>query len=171
MPDAAEPLDANAFWDFSARTYARPGVAEACLKLQDDLGLDVNLLLFCLWCAAEGPGRLDGGDFEQFGEELACWQAETVQPLRAIRRRSREELGDRLSTFFRAAMLRAELDAERVEQEMLFRWALKRQRAPGIDVAAEAARNLVVYLAREGVATERVAPQLRTLLAAVAEQG
>ena len=68
------------------------------------------------------------------------------------------------------AELQAELDAERVEQELLFRWAGERQRDPEIDVAAEAARNLVVYLARQGVSAGQVAPQLRALLAAVVEK-
>ena len=169
MSDAARPLPANAFWTFSARVYARSGVTDACLKLQDDFGLDVNLLLFCLWSAAEGPGRLDAADVDRLTELVGQWQSETVQPLRAIRRQPREALGDELARFFRATMLQAELDAERVEQELLFRWAGEHPRNPETDVAAEAARNLIVYLAREGIATEQVAPQLRTLLAAVAE--
>jgi uncharacterized protein (TIGR02444 family) len=170
MPDSADPLAANAFWSYSARVYSRPGVTDACLKLQDDFSLDVNLLLFCLWCAAEGPGRLNGDDFDQIEQRLGTWQTDTVQPLRTIRRQSRDELGDELAGFFRASMLQAELDAERVEQELLFRWAGERQRDPEIAVAAEAARNLVVYLARQGVSAGQVAPQLRALLAAVVEK-
>ena len=33
----------------AAALYAQPGVADACLKLQDEFGLDVNLVLFCIW--------------------------------------------------------------------------------------------------------------------------
>ena len=36
------------FWDFSVGTYRRPGVADACLSLQDRYGLDVNVLLLLL---------------------------------------------------------------------------------------------------------------------------
>jgi len=169
MTDHADSLETNPFWRFSARVYSRPGVSDACLQLQDDFDLDVNLLLFCLWCAAAGPGRLKPDDFEQLEQRVGGWQTETVKPLRAIRRRSRDELGDELAEFFRAAMLRIELDAERVEQELLFRWASERRREAEIDVPAEAARNLVVYLSSKGVATGQVAPQIRALLGSIAK--
>ena len=37
----------NPFWNYSLALYARAEVAKTCLALQDRLGLDVNLLLFC----------------------------------------------------------------------------------------------------------------------------
>src|SRR5258708_13954699 len=39
------------FWRFSLRFYRRPGVADACIALQDGCGVDVNILLFLLWLA------------------------------------------------------------------------------------------------------------------------
>src|SRR5258708_32228514 len=39
------------FWRFSLRFYRRPGVADACIALQDGCGVDVNILLFFLWLA------------------------------------------------------------------------------------------------------------------------
>ena len=36
---------AEQFWQFSEQHYARPGVADVCLQLQDDYGANVNLLL------------------------------------------------------------------------------------------------------------------------------
>ena len=42
-------LPSSRFWDFSLEIYAKPGVAQACLALQDECGADVNLLLFCCW--------------------------------------------------------------------------------------------------------------------------
>src|SRR5258706_9315513 len=38
-------------WRFSLRFYRRPGVADACIALQDGCGVDVNILLFFLWLA------------------------------------------------------------------------------------------------------------------------
>lgn len=169
MTETADSLADNPFWVFSARVYSRPGVTDACLELQDKFGLDVNLLLFCLWCAVDGPGRLNGDDFDDFESAARLWQVETVQPLRAMRRRSRDDLDDELAGFFRAAMLRVELDAERVEQELLYRWGRERPRAADVDVPAEAARNLVVYLSRHAVSTDQVAPQLRSLLASITD--
>jgi uncharacterized protein (TIGR02444 family) len=37
------------FWQFSNRIYRRPGVADACLDLQNREGADVNLVLFACW--------------------------------------------------------------------------------------------------------------------------
>ncbi|NNC63961.1 MAG: DUF2390 domain-containing protein, partial [Gammaproteobacteria bacterium] len=34
------------FWAFSVRVYGKPDVPTACLDLQNDYGLDVNLLLY-----------------------------------------------------------------------------------------------------------------------------
>ena len=47
---------AHPFWDFSLALYRKPGVAAACLRLQDGPGLDVNLLLYACWTAANGAG-------------------------------------------------------------------------------------------------------------------
>lgn len=42
----------NPFWRFSCAVYAAPGVAQACLELQDTHGADVNLLLLAAWLGA-----------------------------------------------------------------------------------------------------------------------
>lgn len=36
-------------WQFAIHTYARPGMEALCLELQDRQGVDVALLLWCLW--------------------------------------------------------------------------------------------------------------------------
>src|SRR5690606_30758862 len=75
----------SSFWDFSLRVYDRPGVAAACLALQDGHGLDVNLVLLAAWEAARG-GELDGAlaaRLRQFGE---AYQADVMRPLRRARR-------------------------------------------------------------------------------------
>ena len=42
------------FWDWALEVYARPGVAEACLNLQDDHHQSVPFLLWAAWAAIEG---------------------------------------------------------------------------------------------------------------------
>jgi len=44
----------GAFWRFSLDAYGRPGVAAACLDLQDRHGCDVNLILYALWLGRAG---------------------------------------------------------------------------------------------------------------------
>jgi len=73
------------FWDFSVRTYRQPGVAEACLALQDQYGADVNLLLFCCW-AGWRSDALDTHTFEQAVGFSQCWAGHVVRPLRNVRR-------------------------------------------------------------------------------------
>lgn len=40
-------MQADVFWQFSLSRYGEPGVKEACLRLQDQYGLNVNMLLLC----------------------------------------------------------------------------------------------------------------------------
>ncbi len=49
----------SGFESYAAALYGRPGVAEACLELQERVGADVNLVLLACWLAARGV-RLDG---------------------------------------------------------------------------------------------------------------
>ena len=68
MTSASEkPREESPFWRFSLRFYSRPGVASACLALQDEAGADVNVMLFLLFLAEhkrqvtkEDIARLDG---------------------------------------------------------------------------------------------------------------
>ena len=54
----------NVFWTYSLAVYRRKEVAQCCLALQDDAGVDVNLLLYAGWLAGKGQ-RLDSYHLEQ----------------------------------------------------------------------------------------------------------
>src|SRR5260221_9331531 len=77
---------ADEFWAFSLDLYAHPDVAAACLRLQDEQGLDVNLLLLCCWLARSGRGRLGEGDLAAAEARAAPWRRDIIGPLRAVRR-------------------------------------------------------------------------------------
>ena len=51
MTRPASPSAGSPFWRFSLRFYRQPEVADACITLQEQAGVDVNLLLFLLWHA------------------------------------------------------------------------------------------------------------------------
>ena len=72
------------FWDFSVRTYRKPGVADACLALQDGYGVDVNVLLYCCWYGCT-RGPLDGPALRQVLSFAEPWADRVVRPLRAAR--------------------------------------------------------------------------------------
>ncbi len=74
----------EAFWDFSVRTYRTPGVHDACLALQNDYGVDVNMLLYCCWVGA-AIGPFDGELFNRAATYSVQWAENVVIPLREAR--------------------------------------------------------------------------------------
>jgi uncharacterized protein (TIGR02444 family) len=118
----AEDWSSNSFWDFSLALYRRPGVADACLTLQERLGIDVNLLLYFAWRANQGQA-LSREEAAAIAAHVSAWHDGVVRPLRALRTDLKADAKsappaavDRL----RAQIKSAELNAERVEQDMLF---------------------------------------------------
>ena len=110
----------NPFWDFSLAVYGRPGVAEACLALQDRHGLDVNLLLLCCWVGAQGR-VLDSVEAARLMAAVADWQRRVTRPLRQVRRRLKAMAGadaGRLGAL-RQGVKDCELAAERIAQDLL----------------------------------------------------
>lgn len=72
------------FWNYSVATYSKAGVAEACLHLQEQLGIDVNVLLYCCWYGCT-RGTLDGATMERILLFAEPWAENVVRPLRAAR--------------------------------------------------------------------------------------
>jgi uncharacterized protein (TIGR02444 family) len=147
-------MSANPFWEFSLDFYARPGVAQACIGLQDEAAVDVNLLLFCIWSALEGTGRLAPEDLVRALSLTGGWQAKVIGPLRAARRAARSLGGAGLfANAFRRDIAATELAAERVEQWLLFDEVSERERAAlGEAAALEAAcANVAGYFGQAGV--------------------
>lgn len=132
---------ANPLWAYSLRLYRRPGVAPACIALQDRSGVDVNVLLFCLWAGANGR-RLTPAAMRLAAGLSRVWTANVVAPLRETRR----FLKPLALPNFRGAVARVELAAERVEQDLLLRLAPRAVRRPGGPIAPRlAAANLRAY--------------------------
>ncbi|MBZ8134356.1 TIGR02444 family protein [Afifella sp. IM 167] len=146
------------FWDFSLALYGRPGVAEACLKLQERHGLDVNIVLFCLWSAADGRAPLGAREFAAILERAGEWHENVVRPLRGTRRRMKEGAeGLELSLVLdvRKKLAGIEIDCEHLEQ-----LAIAAAAGPGAadtagTPAAERARaNVDTYLTAVGVVAD-----------------
>jgi uncharacterized protein (TIGR02444 family) len=111
----------SAFWTFSLGFYARPGVAETCLRLQDETGVDVNVMLYLLFLAANGR-RIDAAAIERIDAASGEWREAIVRPLRGVRRRLRSSLGPfdtALTAALRSEVKRIELESERLQQTML----------------------------------------------------
>src|SRR5215470_2162570 len=122
---------ADRFWAFSLALYGKPGVAPALLGLQDRLGVDVNLLLFCCWAGAEGRA-LSPADVAGVEAVTQPWQAEIIRPLRALRRRLKAgfaALPDESVAAFRKRLVDLEIEGERIAQAAMA--PLLPPRAPG----------------------------------------
>jgi uncharacterized protein (TIGR02444 family) len=132
------------FWTFTLAFYARPGVAAACIELQDRHGRDVNLVLYGCWVGLSGRGRLGAGDLARAATMNAPWRGAVIEPLRAARRAIREQAAD--AAAFYASAKAVELEAERLAQHRLAAFAPAPAGA-NIDVRrADAAANLTLYL-------------------------
>jgi uncharacterized protein (TIGR02444 family) len=108
---------AGDLWRFAATLYGRPGVAEACLTLQDRHGVDVPLMLASLWHAGRGFGA---PDLRRWRAISATWRRAAILPLR----RSRRALKGRAEwAAIRTRIKRLELAAERAQLNALARHA------------------------------------------------
>jgi uncharacterized protein (TIGR02444 family) len=153
------------FWRFSLRFYALPGVADACISLQDRHRVDVNVLLFLLFLARSGRA-IDQDEAARIDAEVRAWRDGVVVPLRSARRNLRTQIDpiDRDDAeALRAKVKHTELEAERIEQETLER--MHPANSTGTQVAsreAAARANLSAYGALlGGLPDDLLAPVLQ----------
>jgi uncharacterized protein (TIGR02444 family) len=163
-----QPEDAGeAFWRFSLALYARPGVAEALIALQDRAGRDVNLMLFALWAGAVRGVRLDAAALAAAEAAIGGLRGDIIEPLRALRRRLKADPDPDLREL-RRKILGTELTAERRVQHRLAAML------DGVDWTepdrlATAEANLAFYVGAEAQSPQ--AALLRASLAALARRG
>jgi len=93
--------------DFAFERYARPGVKDALLALQDAHGQSVPLLLWAAWART--------ADVLIAGRAVAIartWDQDVVAPLRAARRALKRPVDDAGRQAVRAMVQEAEIGAE-----------------------------------------------------------
>jgi len=141
----------NPFWDYSLTVYRKPGVAEACLALQDRVGVDVNMLLMCFWMAEKGGGLLSDQAMARLLAAAERWQQRIVMSLRLARKAlSKDEVGP--AAQLRRKIAAAEIMAERIEQQAL--WGALERPAIAAELllpAAAARRNIESYAQISGL--------------------
>src|SRR5579872_1650640 len=110
------------FWRFSLHFYKQAGVSDACIKLQDDVGVDVNLLLYLFWLASDGR-QLTADEVRNLDGKVKSWRELTIIPIRDTRRKLKGAvtlLDPNKQEAFRNKVKAVELDAERLQQEALY---------------------------------------------------
>lgn len=142
-----EPLPDHPFWQFSCWVYQEHSLKFACLKLQDQLNMNVNFILFACWLATNGRGRLQVADFSRLDQLTATWRQFITLKLRSFR----QSLARQVTAHNRSNLINVvqqeELAAEQIEQLMLahnFASILPRERT-GLQKASDAANSLQNY--------------------------
>ena len=154
----------NPLWDFMTTTYKGPGVEKACLALQNRLGVDVNIVLFCIWLAYRGAGSANLAQYLGSALKLSrSWQSTMVEPLRAARNNLKDHIeatgmsgpAKEAAAALRERIKVCELEMEQMETLALHALALEGEdRRIGQSPAEckdDARNNLTVYFAATGV--------------------
>jgi uncharacterized protein (TIGR02444 family) len=159
------------FWRFSLGFYRRPGVADACIALQDACAVDVNVLLFFLWLATM-KRRIGLAEAQSICAKADGWRDDVVVPLRTLRRKLKE--GSALvehgtAELFRTKIKAVELESERLQQEALFGLSrgLSTETVPSVEAAARS--NVAVY--EQAMSRTFTPGDVDVLLAALGRQG
>ena len=168
----APSAQGSPFWRFSLRFYRQPKVADTCIALQEERGVDVNLLLFLLWQARRGRA-LTVAEAEGLERRIGAWRDMTVIPLRALRRALKSPpplVAGAAAELFRTKVKAVELEAERLQQEAMYELAGAMPWGQGASSLADAARgNIAAYEAMGGKTFPK--PAIETLLAALPASG
>jgi uncharacterized protein (TIGR02444 family) len=177
MNQSRSDLEADG-WAFAVHLYAQPGVADACLKLQDEAGVDVMMALMTIFAAVRHRVLLAPAEIRELDEVCRPWREQIVHPLRAIRTRLKSgplPAPGSATEPFRSTIKAAELAAERLQNQLLAeRLPL---RAPDRDtVAADDLRSVlrnVVTLAlekRPGKPLSDLLPAIEVIVGAAAQE-
>jgi uncharacterized protein (TIGR02444 family) len=135
---------ANTLGSFAVECYQRPGVAECCLRLQDDAGADINMLLTAAWLAEQNrcwqPAQVRG-----LITLCADWREHCILPLRTVRRYLKEEKHLSELGLIYAQIKALELDAEMHQLQLLCNAMQSMVLKAGVSSARSLKDNLKAY--------------------------
>jgi uncharacterized protein (TIGR02444 family) len=121
MKPARPELEAES-WAFALAIYARPGVAEACLTLQNEAGVDVMLLMMATFAAVKRRIVLTADEIRALDGACSPWREQIVKKLRAIRTELKtgpQPAPSEATEPFRSKIKALELEAEKLENRLL----------------------------------------------------
>ncbi len=109
-------------WAFVTGVYAASGTEKVSLKLQDEFGADVVMVLFLVWLGLGGK-QVNLQEMEALRDIAVPWQQAVIGPQRRVRRQLKKLKGRRAEEKYAAAKS-SELAAERRELASLLSAAL-----------------------------------------------
>lgn len=146
---ADTPLEPDSpFWRFSLAVYGAAGVSKVCLAVQDRLGGDVNLLLYCAWLGIARGIQLNEAALVKLEQSIADWNEAAVHPLRSARWAIKALPAHQNAVLadFCKEVAALELRAEQIAQAMLY---AQPDAIAGVSGSSEiAAANLALYVCR-----------------------
>lgn len=85
MTNSSRPLNEQN-WTFALQIYAKPGITDACLRLQAEAGVDVMMLLTALFAAVRCGILLSPSDIKDMDDTCRSWREQIVLPLQRAAR-------------------------------------------------------------------------------------
>jgi uncharacterized protein (TIGR02444 family) len=139
-------------WDFVLNYYGRKGVSDALIGLQDNHAIDVNMLLFLMWMAAQSKS-VAADDVKFVSTTSQAWQRAVVVPIRGVRRLLKENaplVPAEAAAAFRKKVLAIELEGEQLQLNAMA--ALAERLKPALAASPEEAarRNVKTFEAVAG---------------------
>jgi uncharacterized protein (TIGR02444 family) len=157
-------------WRFSLHFYRQAGVSDACIALQDECGVDVNLLLFLLWLATSRR-QLSADDIREIDASVGAWRELTIIPIRNLRRMLKSAVTvvpANKQEALRTRIKAIELEAERLQQQALYDRGQVSPLGNAADPVAAAGANIAAYERLLGVTFPQAATdRLVTAFAAI----
>lgn len=141
-------LPNHPFWSFSCQVYEK--TQDNLLGLQTRYNLNINMLLFCLWFAANNHSALTKQDLKHLLTSIHTWHERIVAPLRSLRTGLNKNtlLTSAWAESVREEVLATELTAEHIEELLIIDAAPKkgqRNRRTVTQRAAFACQNISLY--------------------------
>lgn len=159
MP-STDPGDA---WRHVLALYGRPGVAQACLLLQDRLDVDVLVMLHLGLVCQQHRLRLQAEQIEAADAVVRDWREQVVRPLRAARRAIARD--DPQTQALRQRVQQAELGAEQHAFALLTAMPLWTDAPATANTASPAASVARFYAQRSGREAELHQPEIASAIA------
>lgn len=140
-------------WGQVLRAYARPGVASACLLLQEELGVDVVVLLHLAYVQEVRGAVVTEDAVARADAAVKPWRDAVVRPLRGARRAIGKD-AEALKPL-RAGIQKMELLAERQAFALLAAAPACKQ-TPGAAAPANAVQQVAAFYATAAGAADRL---------------
>lgn len=132
---------AEHFWQYSVEVYSQAAAQRACLYLQDEAGLNVNLLLMCGFLTNQGA-KLSSEQFNALCRAVKPAADQTQLHRQRRKKAKKDSSGDY------AQLLQQELVLERQQQQCMIDWLNKQEIKPATEQSKRlnAQTNLTNYV-------------------------